>query len=183
MELSGGTRLITLFDNDGGIHGPLYVTITNNLYEGSGSSVVHFRRDGGLLRSKNNNYSDGAINFTQDGTALPKMQIQEEIYVEVEDAVVSPNIAKFLTIGGFIVGIEDVTDFNLAFFGSAAYSSTNTPVAHVAYATNGANIIFRDFKPSALSAGNVQIGCNGSGEFAIRNDSGVTKTFRVTFTR
>jgi hypothetical protein len=188
MELSGGSRLMTFFDNPG-TYGPLYVTIQGNIFEGSGSSLIHFRRNGGSLRVFNNIYADGTLRINVDGAAQPEIEIMQDYYLELADATVSGNIAEFLgggasgDFGGVIVHVKDVTDFDLTHFGSGAYSQVNTSVAVSSYATNGADILFRNYQPSTLSAGDVQIGTNAAGIFKMRNDGGSTKRFKVTFER
>lgn len=188
MELSGGSRLMTFFDNDG-IYGPLYVTVQGNIFEGTGSSLIHFRRNGGSLRLLNNIYADGIPSINIDGASQPEVEIMQDYFVEVADATVSGTIGSFYgagasgDFGGLVVHVKDVTDFDLTHFGSAAYSQVNTTVAVSSYATNGADILFRNYQPATLSAGDVQVGPNGAGVFKIRNDGGSTKRFKITFER
>ena len=189
LELSGGTRLITLFDNNDPTDGPLYANITNNIIEGSGTSLIHFRRAGGTLRFLDNIYANGFLYLTVYGSIQPDIELRQTFVIELDDAEVSGSIGTFFgsgsggDFGGVIVHVQDVTDFNQAFFGSCAYSQVNTTVAKSDMPDKGANILFRDYEPSTLSAGNVQLGTNATGQFKIRNDSGSTKRFRVTFER
>ena len=166
-----------------GSTGPIYATIKNNTF-GSGSSQVHVRRDGGIVRLQNNTWIGNIIFFTDDGPTACTKEIDESIYVTLADATVSGNLTQFVSqanFGGMFISIEDVTGFNSAYQGKAGYSDVAPPGTIYSLSYSGANILFRNFQPSTLSAGNVQIGPNANGQFKVRNDSGATKTFKITF--
>jgi hypothetical protein len=166
-----------------GSTGPVYATIKNNVF-GSGSNQVHVRRDGGIVRLQNNTWVGNVIFFTDDGPTPCTKEIDESVYVTLADAATSSNLTQFLSqanFGGMWVTIEDVTGFDSAYQGKCGYSDVAPVGTLYTLGYNGANIIFRNFQPTTLSATNVQIGPNASGQFRVRNDSGATKTFKITF--
>lgn len=166
-----------------GSTGPIYATIKNNVF-GSGNNQVHVRRDGGIVRLQNNTWVGNVIFFTDDGPTACTKEIDESIYVTLADATVSGNLTQFVSqanFGGMFISIEDVTGFNSAYQGKAGYSDVAPPGTIYSLSYSGANIIFRNFQPTTLSATNVQIGPNANGQFRVRNDSGATKRFKITF--